>query len=160
LFKPGARETGAKTVKGSEAGSQERRDRKTGGKGLEKKPGCPPTTAKHSGAAASQKKPKTGRQGEPIRKRKRHEQGPLGDRSEAYSSIKWMRSKPASDGHTPLHRRCEKLRRDKKETVRIDLVDGQGAAILTLTIPFDDMKPVRDDKNKITALEYGKTSPL
>ena len=163
LFKPGPRETGAKTVKGSGgriAGASGSEDRAA--KVSKKNPDARRTTAKHSGAAASQKEAqKPAAKASPFGNGNATSKDLWETGAKAYSSIKWdveqarfqMAIRPYTDD-------VKKLRRDKKETVRIDLVDGQGAAILTLTIPFDDMKPVRDDKNKITALEYGKNIPL
>jgi hypothetical protein len=78
-----------------------------------------------------------------------------------YSSIKWQEEQAHFQmAIRPYTDEVKKLRRDKKETVCIDLVDGRGRGILTLSIPVDDMKPVRDERNKITSLEYGKDIPL
>jgi hypothetical protein len=145
LFKGGG-ETGAKTVKGS-GGKAARgsgslnQPAKAAKKALDADQAAVRVSPFASGATTSKELAQTG--------------------AKIYSSIKWQ----GEQAHfqvaiRPYTDELKKLRRDKEEAVRIDLVDGKGAAVLNLTIPLDDMKPVRDDKNKITALEYAKNIPI
>ena len=159
LFASHTRETGAKTAKGSggkAAGASGAV--KQSAKVQKKAPEARRTAVKNSGAATAQKS--TAMVSSYGNGSTTSKEFP-GTGAKIFSSIKWEEDQARFQmAIRPYTDEVKKLRRDKRETVRIDLVDGQGIAIMTLAIPLDDMKPVRDDKNKITALEYGKNVPL
>jgi hypothetical protein len=159
LFTSHTRETGAKTAKGSggrAAGASN--PLKQSAKVPKKATEARQTAEKNSGAATAQK---TTAKASPYGNGSTTSKDFAGTGAKIFSSIKWQEDQARFQmAIRPYTDEVKKLRRDKSETVCIDLVDGKGKAILTLAIPVDDMKPARDDKNKITALEYGKNIPL
>jgi hypothetical protein len=155
IFKSGIRETGKKIAslpagKGAKAASAEARGKPASGARTK------PVSARDDTAVAPTWKPAS-----PFGSGAVTSKELPGTAVKVYSSLKWegeqgrfqMAIRPYTD-------EVKKLRRSKKSTIRIDLLDGRGAPIVSLTIPVDDMKPARDDKNKITALEYSGGVPL
>jgi len=54
----------------------------------------------------------------------------------------------------PMTDALKKARSDRKSRYIIDLIDGDGFIVYTLEVPINKMRTIKDDKNKITALEY------
>jgi hypothetical protein len=175
LFKTGIRmpaaggKTGAKTVKGpggkADGGpGAGRQPAKAAKKGPEDRQAAAKEagTPKNSGADTAQKQAqKPAARVSPFGSGTTTSKDLAETGAKIYSSVKWQGEQAYFQmAIRPYTDEVKKLRREKKETICIDLVDGKGTTVLGLTIPVDDMKPVRDDKNKITTLEYAKNIPI
>jgi len=141
LFKPGTAQPARKTAAGTPKKPASERTAPSRVDAAAAQLRAPAPTPFGSGAVTSKDLPGTG--------------------AKIYASVNWegeqgrfrMSIRPYTD-------EVKKLRRSKKSTIRIDLVDAKGAVIMCLTIPVGDMRPVRDEKKKIAALEYSNGVPL
>jgi hypothetical protein len=153
FFKSGVRETGKKIASLPAGKSAKTANAKTRGKPAS---GVRPVSAKDDAAVASPRRPAS-----PFGSGAVTSKVLPGTGVKVYSSLKWEGEQGRFQlAIRPYTDEVKKLRRSKKSTFRIDLLDGKGAAVVSLTIPVDDMKPARDDNKKITALEYTGGLPL
>ena len=83
------------------------------------------------------------------------------DEASAEASIKWRNGRVFLHLRVkPLSSRLKKARRDKKSRIHVRLIDRDGFVVQSFEVPVFKMTPVRDEDNKITALEYRADRPL
>jgi len=77
------------------------------------------------------------------------------DEASAEAAIKWRNGRIYLRFKVkPLSSMLKKARRDRKSKISVNLTDEDGFVIQSFEVPVYKMVPVRDEENKITALEY------